>query len=206
MEVRREQLTVPSGALGLTILFSVRPFENNVYVLVDPTSSECLVIDASEAQPIVDATRGLSVTAILITHGHRDHHAELPQLRELVPARVGINPADTKMLPVPPDFPITDGQEFAFGRHRLRAIATPGHTPGGTCFLIGKYLFSGDTLFPGGPGNTSNPYGDFPTIIESIRSCLFSLPDETVVLPGHGRATTIGAERPHLDEWTARGW
>jgi glyoxylase-like metal-dependent hydrolase (beta-lactamase superfamily II) len=206
MEVRRERLAVPSGVIDLITLFSVQPFENNVYVLVDPGTNESLVIDASEARPIVEATEGRVVNAVLITHGHRDHQAELPGLKEVLPTPVGVCSADAKMLLVPPDFTIADGQEFTFGRHRLRAIATPGHTPGGTCFLIGSYLFSGDTLFPGGPGNTSNPLGDFPTIIESIRSRLFTLPDQTVLLPGHGRSTTIGAERSHLDEWIARGW
>src|SRR5439155_20242749 len=85
-------------------------------------------------------------------------------------------------------------------------LTTPGHTPGSICFLAGEQLFSGDTLFPGGPGNTSNPYASFPTIIESIRGKLFRLPDETQVLPGHGKPTTIGRERPHLDEWIQRGW
>jgi glyoxylase-like metal-dependent hydrolase (beta-lactamase superfamily II) len=206
MEVRRDSFEVPSGRVELTTLFAVQPFENNVYVLEDPNTRECLVIDASEAQPIAESTRDKRVKAILVTHGHRDHHAELPKLKQLVPAPVGIGPADVRMLPLAPDFTIQDGQELLFGAHNLRAIATPGHTPGGTCFLIGRLLFSGDTLFPGGPGNTSNQYGDFPTIIESIRARLFTLPDDTLVLPGHGKSTTIGTEKPYLDEWIARGW
>jgi glyoxylase-like metal-dependent hydrolase (beta-lactamase superfamily II) len=110
------------------------------------------------------------------------------------------------MMPFPADQPIADGDVFRFGEHELRAIHTPGHTPGSVCFVIGEHLFSGDTLFPGGPGNTANPYASFPTIIESIRTKLFPLPDEMQVLPGHGKPTTIGRERPHLDEWIARGW
>lgn len=206
MEVRRERFEVPTGGVEVTTLFGVKPLENNVYVLSDPDTGECLVIDASEAEPIAQAIRDKQVKAVLVTHGHRDHHAELPRLKELAPAPVAIGPADVDMLPVVPDFTIQDGQELTFGKHRLRAIATPGHTPGGTCFVIGELLFSGDTLFPGGPGNTSNRYGDFATIIQSIRTRLFTLPDETLVLPGHGRSTTIGKEKPHLDEWIARGW
>lgn len=206
VEVRREQVAVPSGTIELITLFGVQPYENNVYVVVDPKSGQCLVLDASEAQPILDATAGLQVKAVLITHGHRDHQHQLPLLREQLSVPVGIGPADAGMLASPPEFLIQDGQEIAFGSYVLRAIATPGHTPGGTCFLIGQVLFTGDTLFPGGPGNTSNPYGNFPQVIESIRTRLFTLPDETRVLPGHGRATTIGEERPYLEEWVARGW
>ncbi|MBI4493412.1 MAG: MBL fold metallo-hydrolase [Chloroflexi bacterium] len=206
MEVRREQVAVPSGTIELITLFAVQPYENNVYVLVDPETRQCLVIDASEAQPILEATGDCQVQAVLITHGHRDHHHELLLLRQRLPAPVGIGPADVAMLAEPPSFTIQDGQEFTFGRHTLRAMATPGHTPGSTCFLLGQLLLTGDTLFPGGPGNTSNPYGNFPQIIESIRSRLFTLPADTRVLPGHGRATTIGEEQPHLQEWIDRGW
>ena len=94
------------------------------------------------------------------------------------------------------------------GRLRLHTIHTPGHTPGSMCFLLEGHpiLFSGDTLFPGGPGNTSYEGGDFPTIIESVDRRLFTLPADTIVLPGHGDRTTIGAERPHLQEWIDRGW
>jgi glyoxylase-like metal-dependent hydrolase (beta-lactamase superfamily II) len=110
------------------------------------------------------------------------------------------------MMPLAPDHSIQDGEVFRFGDFELKAIHTPGHTPGSVCFLVGEHLFSGDTLFPGGPGNTSNSYASFPQIIESIRTKLFTLPDEIQVLPGHGAPTTIGKERPHLEEWIARGW
>jgi len=107
---------------------------------------------------------------------------------------------------VSPDSLIVDQQVLNFGALSLQAIHTPGHTPGSTCFLIGKHLFTGDTLFPGGPGNTQHDPVRFERIIASIRERLFSLPDETVVYPGHGLDTTIGRERPHLEEWIARGW
>lgn len=102
--------------------------------------------------------------------------------------------------------PVDHGDRIGIGRQELVGILTPGHTPGGMSFHIGRHVFTGDTLFPGGPGLTGWPLSDFPTIIDSVRSRLFVLPDSTVVHPGHGRGTTIGAERPHLAEWIARGW
>ena len=97
---------------------------------------------------------------------------------------------------------------FGVGRTRLHTITTPGHTPGSICFKVvdKPLLFSGDTLFPGGPGATQYEGGDFPTIIESIDNRLFTLPPDTLVLPGHGDDTTVGTERPHLQEWIDRGW
>ena len=106
------------------------------------------------------------------------------------------------------DFTIPDDDVIEVGDLRLRTIHTPGHTPGSTCFLLEGHpvLFSGDTLFPGGVGNTTFAGGDFPTIIQSVDRRLFTLPGDTLVLPGHGLDTTIGTERPHLDEWVERGW
>jgi glyoxylase-like metal-dependent hydrolase (beta-lactamase superfamily II) len=100
------------------------------------------------------------------------------------------------------------GTVIEVGRTRLHTILTPGHTPGSMCFLVegSPVLFSGDTLFPGGPGNTAFPGGDFPTIIHSVDELLFPLPADTIVMPGHGLDTTIGTERPHLQEWIDRGW
>jgi glyoxylase-like metal-dependent hydrolase (beta-lactamase superfamily II) len=148
----------------------------------------------------------LRVSHILTTHGHGDHVQAARRVREQTQARFAYHEADADMMPLPADQRIADGDVFRFGEYELRAIHTPGHTPGSVCFVIGEHLFSGDTLFPGGPGNTANPYASFPTIIESIRTKLFSLPDEMQILPGHGKPTTIGRERPNLDEWIARGW
>ena len=185
----------------------VGTFENVVYVVRDPESREGYVIDAGwEPDTIADAVNETRVKGILITHGHHDHHDELDALKARIGAPAGIGEGDRSMLKSPPEFTIADGQEFRFGRTVMRAVHTPGHTPGSTCFVVGNLLFSGDTLFPGGPGNTKTSTGHFPTIIESIRDKLFTLPDETVVYPGHGKPTTIGTEKPHLDEWIARGW
>lgn len=187
--------------------FAVPPYDNNIYILSDPKSKEALLIDAANDAPrILKELDGLRVSHILTTHGHGDHVQAARRVREQTRAQFACHEADAGMMPLPPDQPIADGDVFRFGDYELRALHTPGHTPGSVCFLIGEHLFSGDTLFPGGPGNTANPYASFPTIIESIRSRLFALPDEIQVLPGHGKPTTIGRERPHLEEWIERGW
>lgn len=196
------------GGLGLWKV-EVGSLENNLYLLWDEGSREAYVLDGGYEPEVMSAEikrRRLRPRGILVTHGHRDHHENVERLKELIGAPVGIAEADLDMLSLPADFLIRDGDTFQFGDHALRAIHTPGHTPGSTCFLIGEYLFTGDTLFPGGPGNTKKDPVRFATIIESIRSRLFALPDETIVCPGHGRDTTIGAERPQLEEWIQRGW
>jgi len=187
--------------------FSVGPYDNNVYLLTDVKAREALLIDAAnEAPRILKELEGLHVSTILTTHGHADHVQALTAVRGSTGARFACHPDDEKMMPIPPDHRVGDGEVFRFGDRELRAVHTPGHTPGSTCFTIDDLLFSGDTLFPGGPGNTSGPGASFPTIIQSIRRSLFTLPDETRILPGHGKSTTIGVEREHLDEWIARGW
>lgn len=192
--------------------FEVRKLEvgtmgNNCYILVDPDSREALIVDAAwEPRKILQAVESLDVRAILTTHGHWDHHQALDEVRAVLRVSVGIAGGDEADLKFKPDFEIVDGSTYRFGPHVVRAIHTPGHTPGSTCFLVGKHLFTGDTLFPGGPGNTQRDPIRFARIIESIRVRLFTLPGDTIVHPGHGRDTTIGEERPHLQEWIERGW
>jgi glyoxylase-like metal-dependent hydrolase (beta-lactamase superfamily II) len=186
--------------------FEVGTHENNIYVLRDTNTNEAYVIDAGyEPEAIAEAARGAKVLGILVTHGHRDHHEHVREVRDLLGAPVGVGTDDAPMLEVH-DFTIADGAAFRFGAHELHAMHTPGHTPGSTCLLLGERLLTGDTLFPGGPGNTGKDAVRFARIIQSIRERLFVLPDATAILPGHGRDSTIGAERPHLDEWIARGW
>jgi len=180
---------------------------NNCYVLIDPDTQEALVIDAAwEPDKILDEVKGLKVQRILTTHGHHDHHDALDPVRQQLGVPGGIGTADASLLKTPPDFTVEDGETFRFGKFEVKAIHTPGHTPGSTCFLIGNHLFTGDTLFPGGPGNTRKDPVRFAEIIESLRTRLFTLPDDTVVYPGHGVDTTIGTEKPHLQEWIDRGW
>jgi glyoxylase-like metal-dependent hydrolase (beta-lactamase superfamily II) len=151
--------------------------------------------------------RDLGVRKVLETHGHWDHIQAVPAVRE-AGFEVSVTAADAKMLPSY-DLLLEDESVIEVGDMRLHTIATPGHTPGSMCFAVEgtPLLFSGDTLFPGGPGNTKFEGGDFPTIIKSIEDRLFSpFGADTVVLPGHGDETTIGAERPKLQEWVDRGW
>jgi glyoxylase-like metal-dependent hydrolase (beta-lactamase superfamily II) len=202
-----EQLARGPAGLVIRCLRDIGPFQNNIFLVSDEPSREAYVLDGGpEPEAIAAAAADLNVKAILITHGHRDHHEHVGELKALLRVPVGIGMDDAAQLSIEPDFLIVDQQSFSFGPHTLRAIHTPGHTPGSTCFLYADHLFTGDTLFPGGPGNTQHDPVRFERIISSIRERLFVLPDATTVYPGHGRDTTIGAERPQLDEWIARGW
>ncbi len=186
----------------------VGPLDNNVFVVRDRATGESVLVDAAdEAGQLLELSRRTGVRRVLTTHGHRDHIRAVPAMRE-AGYPVGVAAADADRLPGH-DFLLEDGAVLEVGELRLRTVHTPGHTPGSLCFLVegSPVLLSGDTLFPGGPGRTDLPGGDFAAVIGSIRDRLFGpLPDDTVVLPGHGAETTIGAERPHLQEWIDRGW
>ncbi len=185
----------------------VGPVDNNVLVLRCTETGDAVLLDAAnEHERLLELCQRLGVRRVLETHGHWDHIQAVPQLRD-AGYSVGVTAQDAAMLPSY-DEVIEDDSVVEVGRLRLHTIHTPGHTPGSMCFRLDGHpiLFSGDTLFPGGPGNTSFEGGDFPTIIESVDRKLFTLPAETIVLPGHGDRTTIGAERPHLQEWIDRGW
>jgi glyoxylase-like metal-dependent hydrolase (beta-lactamase superfamily II) len=185
--------------------------DNNVWIVGDDT--ECLVIDAPhEADAIAAAVGGRQVTAIACTHAHNDHVNAAAELAGYVGAPILLNPADHVLwqLVYPdrePDGSLADGQKLSVAGVELEVLATPGHAPGAVCFYAPALgaLFSGDTLFQGGPGATGRSYSDFPTIVNSIRDRLLTLPPETVVHTGHGDTTTIGAEAPHLQEWIDRG-
>jgi glyoxylase-like metal-dependent hydrolase (beta-lactamase superfamily II) len=186
----------------------VGPMDNNVFVLRCKQTGDAVLLDAAnEHDKLLELCRRLNVRSVLETHGHWDHIQAVPQLRD-AGYEVAVTAEDAEMLPAY-DQLIEDETVVKVGRLRLRTIATPGHTPGSMSFRLegSPVLFSGDTLFPGGPGATGFPGGDFPTIIKSLDRRLFAtLPPETLVLPGHGDDTTIGAERPHLQEWIDRGW
>ena len=185
----------------------VGPMDNNVFVLRCKQTGDAVLIDAAnEHELLLDLCTNLGVRKVLETHGHWDHIQAVPAVRD-AGYDVGVTAEDAAMLDSY-DFVLEDESVIEVGRLRLHLIHTPGHTPGSMCFLVeGKpLLFSGDTLFPGGPGNTTFEGGDFPTIIASIDRRLFTLPGDTIVLPGHGDDTTIERERPHLQEWIDRGW
>lgn len=183
---------------------SVGGFDNNVYIVRSLATGQALLIDASApTDRILGEIQDLKIVAIAITHNHPDHTAGLRQLVGELKAPVLAHPDDAARIPVETD-PLRDGETLHVGDLRIEVIHTPGHTPGSTCLLVGSHLFSGDTLFPGGPGNTTG--GGFARIMSSLEERIFALPDESHVSPGHGIDTRIGLERPHLPTWRTRGW
>ena len=185
--------------------------DNNVWLLGD--DEQVLVIDAAhDAAAIAEAVGGREVLAIACTHAHDDHVNAAPALAELTGAPVLLHPADDVLWRLAhedyrPADTLSDGDVLRVGGTEVRVLHTPGHAPGAVCFHVPdlNVVFTGDTLFQGGPGATGRSYSDFPTIVGSIRDKLLTLPAETVVHTGHGDDTTIGAEAPHLEEWLARG-
>ncbi len=186
----------------------VGPVDNNVYVVRCRETGDALLIDAAnEHDLLLDLCRSLGVRRVVETHGHWDHIQAVEAVRD-AGFDVAVTEADSGMLPSY-DQLLDDRSTLEVGRLRFDTIATPGHTPGSMCFSVEgtPLLFSGDTLFPGGPGATTFEHSDFATIIRSIEDRLFSpFGPDTIVLPGHGAGTTIGAESPHLEEWIERGW
>ena len=187
----------------------VGPFDNNVFVVRCRRTGDAVLIDAAnEHEQLLALCRRLGVKRVLETHGHWDHIQAVPAMRE-AGYEVAVTAADAPRLKdVGYDVFIDYAEIIEVGDLRLLAIHNPGHTEGSISFQVvdTPLLFTGDTLFPGGPGNTKLEGGDFATIISSIDNKLFTFPAETIVLPGHGLDTTIGAERPQLSQWVARGW
>ena len=185
--------------------------DNNVWVLGDDT--ECVVIDAPhDADAILATVAPRRLTAILCTHAHDDHIDAAAALAEATHAPIWLHPADRELWDQTypdraPDRDLADGQTITVTGAELTVLYTPGHSRGAVCFHVpGQgWLFSGDTLFAGGPGATGRSFSDFGTIIDSIRDRLLVIDPDTIVHTGHGPDTTIGAERPHLQEWIARG-
>lgn len=185
--------------------------ENNVWIVGDDRA--VLVIDpAHDPRAVERAVAGRTVAAVLLTHGHWDHVRAAVDFADLAGAVVHLNEADRFLWAAEhgdaPFEALPDGAVVRAGGVELVARHTPGHTPGSTSFVARELgcVFTGDTLFEGGPGATRWDYSSFATIIGSIEASLFTLPDETAVHTGHGPSTTIGAERPHLPEWISRGW
>ena len=185
--------------------------DNNVWIVGDDT--EALVIDAAhDADAIAAALAGRTLTAIVCTHAHDDHIDAAPELARLTGAPVLLHPADRPLWALThphlaPDADLADGQELQVAGTALRVLHTPGHAPGAVCLHAPDLatVFTGDTLFQGGPGATGRSFSDFPTILDSVRTRLLTLPGQTVVRPGHGPTTTIAEEAPHLPDWIARG-
>lgn len=187
--------------------------DNNVWIIGD--DKECVVIDAAhDAEAILAAVGDRELKAIVLSHGHDDHIDAVGDLVEARPElRIYLHPSDRmlwdRVYPDDaPDLELADGQVLTVAGTDIHVLHTPGHSPGACCFYVPGLaaLFSGDTLFSGGPGATDKSFSDFDTIIESIRGKLATLPADTTVHTGHGDGTTIGAESGHLDEWAARGY
>jgi glyoxylase-like metal-dependent hydrolase (beta-lactamase superfamily II) len=191
---------------------SVGPADNNAYVLRCRATDEELLIDAAaEPDRILDVCGEGPLVRIVTTHKHADHWGALAAVRAATGARTSGHPLDAVDIPVPTDDPLEDGDRFQVGRVELEVIHLVGHTPGSIALLYDDptgppHMFTGDSLFPGGVGRTGTPE-DFATLMGDVQRKIFDrLPDETWVYPGHGDDTTLGRERPHLDEWRARGW
>ncbi|MGD0321989.1 MAG: MBL fold metallo-hydrolase [Acidimicrobiales bacterium] len=186
----------------------VGPMDNNVHVIRCKQTGDAVLVDAAnEHELLLEMCKSLGVRQVIETHGHWDHIQAVPAVRE-AGIEVSVTEADAGMLPSY-DQLLEDDSVIEVGRLQIETIATPGHTPGSMCFFVRgtPLLFSGDTLFPGGPGATRFPGGDFGAIITSIDERLLArFGPTTLVLPGHGADTTIGAEHPHLQEWIDRGW
>jgi len=188
------------------------PYENNVWIVVCRATAEAAIIDAAgEGDRIVYAIKPYKPRAILTTHGHFDHIGAARQVADALSIPFRLHPEDAGMAEMEPDEALTDNEEIRVGELTLTVLHTPGHTPGSVCFVLpvgegGDLLFSGDTLFPGGPGATRWDYSDFDTIMQSLDMRLFVMDDSTHILPGHGEASTIGAERGEIEDWRARGW
>ncbi|KNB53123.1 MBL fold metallo-hydrolase [Streptomyces caatingaensis] len=209
MTAARVDHLVTSGTFSLD--GGVWDVENNVWIVGD--DHEAIVIDAAhDADAVAAAVGGRRLLAVVCTHAHDDHVNAAPALAGRTGAPVLLHPAD---LPLwerthpdrAPDGELTDGQVLRVAGVELTVLHTPGHAPGAVCLYAPALgtVFTGDTLFRGGPGATGRSFSDFPTIIGSIRDRLLSLDPSTVVRTGHGESTTIGEEAPHLEEWIARG-
>lgn len=191
---------------------AVGPYENNAYLLRDGTGQGLLIDAAAEAERLLAMIGDTPVQKIVTTHQHADHWQALAEVKAATGAVTVAHPADAPGIPVPTDELVEDGGTVRFGDTALSVIHLVGHTPGSIalCYQPGgaePHLFTGDCLFPGGVGNTQKDPERFTSLYNGVVTKLFDrLPDATWVYPGHGKDTTLGAERPHLAEWRERGW
>ncbi|MBK8459718.1 MAG: MBL fold metallo-hydrolase [Micropruina sp.] len=216
-----DQALVRLGSLSIRVL-SVSTMQNNVYLITHTESGAQVLIDAAADAPAIgqlieagarDVTTDAPtrVGVIVTTHGHWDHVRALAEVKRITGARTCCGTDDASSIEVPMDFTLEDGDVGAFAGFELLAVGLRGHTPGSIALALEVaghpvHLFTGDSLFPGGPGRTTNP-DDFRSLMRDLEDRVFAkYPDDTLVLPGHGLPTTLGAERPQLSEWWARGW
>ena len=217
-------MSEPTSRLGPVTLrtIAVSAMSNNVYLLTHTSTGAQVLIDAADDalailrlidEGAADITSGVpsQLALIFTTHSHWDHVRALGMVKEATLAPAACGAADDAAMPVPMDFTVVDGQVLPFDGFELVAVGLRGHTPGSTALALAVpgepvQLFTGDSLFPGGVGKTANP-ASFTSLYDDVVVRVFdAYPDDTVVWPGHGLPTTLGAERPHLAEWRARGW
>lgn len=200
---------------GLSIAkLAVSEMANNVYLLRCTATGEALLVDAAaEPDAVLGLVGGAPLRTVVTTHGHWDHHRALPEVVAATGATTVAHPADAGDLPVPVDRPVQHGDTLSVGEQTLEVVHLRGHTPGSIALVwrgaddAGVHVFTGDSLFPGGVGNTRGDAARFASLIDDVEQRLFAvLPDEAWVYPGHGNDTTLGAERPHLGGWRERGW
>jgi glyoxylase-like metal-dependent hydrolase (beta-lactamase superfamily II) len=202
---------------GLTVTkVAVGPMDNNAYLLRCAQTGELALIDAAnDPDTLLRLIGDVPVGVIITTHQHWDHHAALREVQHATGAATAAHPEDAPGLPIPVTRPVRNGDTVAVGDATLSVIHLRGHTPGSIALLYDAdgeladepHLFTGDSLFPGGPGNTDQDPQRFDSLLTDLEERVFAeLPDGTWVYPGHGKDTTLGTERPHVPEWRARGW
>jgi len=199
------------SALNLTKV-SVGPMDNNAYLLECRATGDLTLVDAAnDAAALLSLVDGRPLQQVVTTHRHRDHWVALEEVVSATGASTVAGAADADGIPVATDRPVSDGDVVEVGQVRLEVIHLVGHTPGSVALLYEDpsgtaHVITGDSLFPGGPGRTTNP-ADFTSLMDDLEAKVFGrLPDDTWFYPGHGNDSTLGAERPHLGEWRARGW
>ena len=185
----------------------VGPWPMNTYLIVcEETRASAIVDPGEDADEILDNARDTRVEKILLTHAHADHVGALEEVKAATGVPVYLHPADAEAFSVSYDIPLADGDIISVGNLSLKAIHTPGHTPGATCFdLSDGRVLVGDALFVGGPGATKNPEA-FALTMQNMQNIFFAWPDETQFFPGHGPSGRIGEERPNFEAFDKRGW
>jgi len=180
----------------------VGPWPMNCYLIRCPASGQVAVVDPGEDPHKILAAAGPRVCCILLTHGHPDHVGGLTVVRQATQVPVGIHPADAEAFGLEADFPLLDGMEVEVGRERVRVAHLPGHTPGSVSLCLDGQAVVGDAIFPGGPGHTPSPEA-LDESLYSLGCTVFTWPDDTVLYPGHGPSTTVGAEREAFERFVA---